>query len=106
MALLDFDSIKSIEGQDGSPFGIEQSDELSLTVDGEEVWQSGGVNSGDKFDLEALDPIPINLSSEVKLLEDDPIGNDTIGSFNPIFTKAPVELNQADGIYDVAFTVF
>ena len=101
MALLDFDSIKSIDDQDG----VWGADELSLTVDGQEVWQSGGVNSGEKFNLEALDPIPINLSSEVKLIEDDPIGNDTIGSFNPIFTKSPVELNQADGIYDVAFTV-
>ncbi|PSO54165.1 MAG: hypothetical protein BRC35_14545 [Cyanobacteria bacterium QH_10_48_56] len=101
MALLDFDSIKSIDDQDG----VWGADELSLTVDGEEVWQSVGVNSGEKFNLEALDPIPISASSEVKLLEDDPIGNDTIGSFNPIFTKSPVELNEADGIYDVAFTV-
>ncbi|PSO63784.1 MAG: hypothetical protein BRC38_12925, partial [Cyanobacteria bacterium QH_6_48_35] len=75
-------------------------------VDGEEVWQSGGVDSGEKYDLEALDPISISDSSTVKLLEDDPgLGNDTIGSFNPIFTKSPVELNEADGIYDVAFTV-
>ena len=102
MALLDFDSIKSIDDQDG----VWGADELSLTVDGQEVWQSGGVNPGDKYDLEALDPIPISGSSEVKLVEDDLIGNDTIGSFNPIFTKSPVLLNQSDAIYDVAFTVF
>ncbi|PSP01801.1 MAG: hypothetical protein BRC54_15920 [Cyanobacteria bacterium SW_7_48_12] len=77
MALLDFDSIKSIDDQDG----VWGADELSLTV----------------------------KSSVVELVEEDGSGdyleNDTIGSFNPIFTKSPVELNEADGIYDVAFTV-
>ena len=104
MALVEFDSIKSIDDQDG----VWGADELSLTVDGEEVWQSVGVNSGEKFNLEALDPISISDSSTVKLLEDDlGFAYNKIGSFTPVdkADESPIELNQADGIYEVAFTV-
>ena len=93
-------SLECLDEQDGPG-----NDELSLQVNGKEVWQNGGASTGDKFSLDALKDI--NGSDTVKLFEKDawPNGDDLIGEFTPdgISGGKSIELNQASARYKITF---
>lgn len=101
MPVLTFGTLICLDTQDGA-FG---SDELSLRVDGNEVWQSGDIDAGDSVDLAAVGPLNIGSGSLVTLVEKDVIGDDLIGEFNPNIAPIPVQLNQASASYELSFTV-